>query len=79
MSSQGGSGGAYLVAFMLGAMTGAALALLWAPVTGEETRRLLGEKAREGKDRVSDTARHISAAIERGREAYRQAGQKENA
>jgi gas vesicle protein len=79
MSRQGGSGGAYLVAFVLGAVTGAALALLWAPATGEETRRLLGEKAREGKDRVSEAARNVSAAIERGRESYRQSGQKENA
>lgn len=79
MSREGRSGGAYLVAFVLGAITGAALALLWAPATGEESRRMLGEKAREGKERVSDAARSISAAIERGREAYRQAGQKENA
>ena len=79
MSRQGGSGGAYLVAFALGAVTGAALALLWAPATGEETRRLVSEKAREGKDRVSEAARTLSAAIERGREAYRQTGQKENA
>lgn len=79
MSKEGGSGGAYLVAFVLGALTGAAFALLWAPAAGEETRRRLGEKAREGKERVGDAARSISAAIERGREAYRQAGQKENA
>jgi len=79
MSRQGGSGGAFLVAFVLGAVTGAALALLWAPATGDETRRLIGEKTREGKDRVSDAARNLSAAIERGREAYRQTGTKENA
>ena len=79
MSKQGGSGGAYLVAFVLGALTGAALALLWAPATGEETRRLIGEKAREGKDRAGEAARNLSAAIERGRETYRQHSRKENA
>lgn len=78
-SKQGGSGGAYLVAFALGAVTGAALALLWAPAPGEETRRLIGEKAREGKDRVGEAARSLSAAIDRGREAYRQQSRKENA
>lgn len=79
MSTQGSSGGGYLVAFVLGAVAGAALALLWAPATGEETRRLISEKAREGKQRVGDAARNLSSAIDRGREAYRQTGRKENA
>ncbi len=41
----GGMAGTIVVAFVLGALTGAAVALLLAPATGEETRRLLGEKA----------------------------------
>jgi gas vesicle protein len=72
------------VSFVLGALTGAAVALLLAPATGEETRRILGEKAREGRDRASDAARQgreflnrqrdtFSSAIERGRDAYNQA------
>ncbi len=78
-------GGATVVmAFVLGAITGAAVALLMAPASGEETRRLLAEKAREGRERASDAARQgqefvnrqkdtLSSAIERGREAYEQA------
>jgi gas vesicle protein len=69
---------------MLGAITGAAVALLLAPATGDETRRILGEKAKEGRDRATDAARQgreflnrqretITTAIDRGREAYNQA------
>lgn len=86
---QGGAAGAIFVAFLLGAVTGAAVALLSAPASGEETRRRLGEKAREGRDRANDAARQgrdfierqretITTAIEKGRQAYRQASQKED-
>jgi gas vesicle protein len=73
-----------VVAFVLGAITGAAVALLMAPATGEETRRLLAEKAREGRDKAGDAARqgrelwnrqrdNLNQAFERGRDAYEQA------
>ena len=76
--------GTVIVAFVLGAVTGAAVALLMAPTTGDEMRRMLGEKAREGRDRATGAAQqgreflnrqrqHISSAVERGREAYEQA------
>ena len=58
--------GTVIVAFVLGAITGAAVALLMAPASGEETRRKLSERAREGKNT-------FSSALERGREAYQQA------
>jgi gas vesicle protein len=72
------------MAFVLGAIAGAAAALLMAPATGEETRRVLAEKAREGRDRANEAARQgrdfvnrqketFTSAIERGREAYEQA------
>lgn len=61
-----GAAGTVIVAFVLGAITGAAVALMMAPTTGEEMRRKLGERAREGKDT-------LSSAVERGREAYQQA------
>jgi gas vesicle protein len=76
-----GNAGAVLMAFVLGAVSGAAVALLWAPGPGEETRRLLNEKAREGRGRATDAARQsrefvsrqrdsLTTAVERGREAY---------
>jgi gas vesicle protein len=90
MSEDRGAGGV-MVAFMLGAIAGAAVALLVAPATGEETRRKLGERAREGRDKASEAARQsreflrnqregISTAFERGKEAFDQArGPKETA
>ena len=49
-----GTGGTLLVAFVLGAIAGAAVALLIAPATGRETREFLGEKTREGVRKAKD-------------------------
>ena len=49
---------------------GAAVALLFAPATGEETREYLGKKAREGKDLVKEQRENLIGAVERGREAF---------
>ncbi|MDQ3214282.1 MAG: YtxH domain-containing protein [Acidobacteriota bacterium] len=79
-----GAAGTVLLAFALGAITGAAVALLMAPTSGEEARRVLADKAREGRERANDAARQgreivnrgketLTSAIERGREAYEQA------
>lgn len=83
-SDDGTAAGTVIVAFVLGAVTGAAVALLMAPASGEETRRILGDKAREGRERAEEAARQgreflnrqrdtLNSAIERGREAYNQA------
>jgi len=80
--------GTVLFAFLLGAVSGAAVALLYAPVTGRETREYLGEKAREGRERATEAAQKgrqvlnqgretLNSAIERGREAYQQARTRE--
>jgi len=84
----GAGAGSILLAFILGAVSGAAVALLYAPATGRETREFLGEKAREGRDRANEVAQKgrqainqgretLSTAIERGREAYQQARSRE--
>ena len=69
MSSKSGSGFAY---FLAGLGIGAAVALLIAPRSGEETRELLREKAGKGRDylkehsgEVRETARKMKR---RGRE-----------
>jgi gas vesicle protein len=85
MSRDSGTGaGSVMLAFLVGAVAGAAVALLYAPATGRETRERLGEKAREGRDRANEAAARgrdamnrgretMANAIERGREAYQQA------
>ena len=55
-----------LLSFLLGALSGAALAILFAPRSGRETRDLLGEKLRETADR---SRRLGEQALEKGREA----------
>jgi gas vesicle protein len=81
--NQSGSGNVML-AFMVGAITGAAVALLFAPASGDETREYLGQKAREGRDRAREAAEQsrefyernresVATAIDRGREAFQQA------
>jgi gas vesicle protein len=61
-----GAAGNILLAFLLGAAAGAALALLYAPQSGDKTRRFLSEKAKQGREQVAE-------AVERGREAFEQA------
>ena len=60
-----------LMAFLIGGVTGAAVALLFAPRTGEETREMISEAAREGARRARDAAdrgRELGErAVERGR------------
>jgi gas vesicle protein len=90
MSDDSSSVGKILTAFVLGAGVGAAVALLFAPATGKETREFLTEKAREGREKAAEAARQgrevlarqretLSSAIERGRDAYREAREKETA
>lgn len=69
----GGSG--FAIGLLLGLLAGAALAIVSAPQSGEDTRDLLKAKARETADRARDTADDLSATltgtttelIERGR------------
>jgi gas vesicle protein len=91
MSRDDGAGaGSILLAFLLGAVSGAAVALLYAPQSGRETREYLGEKANEararaaeaaarGRDAITQGRETLTTAIERGREAYQQARARENA
>ena len=84
MARDDSAAGSVITAFVLGAITGAAVALLVAPATGEELRRTLGDKARDGAEAANEAARqgrefvnrqreNVTQAVERGREAYQQA------
>jgi len=70
---EGGSSSNTLLAFAVGALVGAAVALLYAPASGEETRRAIRRKARAGKDRLSDLRDTVESAVEHGREAFEDA------
>jgi gas vesicle protein len=59
--------GVKLAWFVAGAAIGAAVALLFAPQTGEQTRRLIGDKAKEGRDALADSGRDM---MDRGRDLY---------
>lgn len=56
--------GAFLIGFVVGGLTGAVVALLFAPQTGEETRTLLKEKSIELRDKASQTAEEALARAE---------------
>jgi len=73
-----------LVAFAIGAIAGAAIALLYAPASGDETWRRIAEKAREGREKAEALAKegreffqrqrdNVASAIDRGRESFEQA------
>jgi gas vesicle protein len=68
--------GALLVAFIAGAVAGAAVALLFAPTTGAETREYLGERFREGRDKATAAAREGHDAFNRERQNFGQAFQR---
>jgi gas vesicle protein len=82
--TSGEAAGTIILAFVLGAVTGAAVALLMAPASGEDTRRRIAERARESADRAREVAGQgrelwnkqrdtLANAVERGRDAYQQA------
>jgi gas vesicle protein len=84
MARDDGAAGNILLGFILGAVSGAALALLYAPASGRETRERLAERAEEARARAAEAAAKgrdvltqgretLTTAIERGREAYQQA------
>lgn len=86
--------------FLLGMGLGVAVGILFAPQSGEETRRMLKDRADEGADYVRRRASEfqesatdiyergrqglqrrkdtLSAAVEAGRQAYREAATSEN-
>jgi len=56
-----------VVWFMAGIAIGATVALLYAPASGEHTRRQLARKAQQGKDALADSGRDM---LDRGRDMY---------
>ena len=65
--------GAFLIGFIVGGLTGAAVSLLFAPQAGEDTRALIKDKAIELRDRASET---VEEARMRAEEAWEEAREK---
>ena len=72
--------GGYLVAFTIGALIGTGAALLYAPQSGKETRKLIADKGRalkgQAQDAIADAQNFIegkkaelAAAIKAGKDA----------
>ena len=68
--SQGIGGGTVLVAFIAGAAVGAAVALLFAPAAGTETRAYVNRRAREARDRAAQAAEQGRDMLNRQRESF---------
>lgn len=71
MSDNNGDFGAFLAGFMIGGLVGAAVALLMAPQSGEETRTLIRDKSIELKDKATETAEEARHRAEKALEEAR--------
>ena len=64
MAKNNGEG---LVWFLVGAAAGAAVALLYAPQTGDKTRRMLGRKLADGREALEEQG---SELLDKSRELF---------
>jgi len=62
---RGSNAASVILSFLIGGLAGAALATLFAPRSGRETREMLGEKLRESADKGREFKEKVSG---RGRE-----------
>ncbi len=65
--------------FLAGAVLGAAIAVLYAPKSGKDTRGLIGKKADEGRDSLAETSKELmdksKELYERGRQIAEEAAE----
>jgi gas vesicle protein len=59
--------GISLAWFLVGAAVGATVALLYAPQSGKDTRRLISKKTEQGREAIADSGKEV---LDRGRELY---------
>ena len=61
------NGGISVAWFLVGAAVGAAVAILYAPQSGRDTRRLIAKKTEEGREMLADSSKDV---IDRGKELF---------
>lgn len=71
MSDQNSDFGAFLSGFIVGGLVGAAIALLMAPQSGEETRVMIRDRSIELKDRAVEAAEDARIRAEAAAEEAR--------
>jgi gas vesicle protein len=76
MSSSDSDFGAFLAGFIVGGLVGAAVALLYAPQSGEETRTIIKEKSIELKDKAMESAEEARLRAEKALEEARARAEK---
>jgi len=68
----GFSAGTVLLSFFIGGIIGAGVALLTAPKTGQETRKLIRDFAEDARDRAEEYAGHMkeraSGFVDKGKD-----------
>lgn len=69
-----------LFTFACGAIAGAAIALMFAPARGQETREFLAQRGRRakqmGREMFDEHGERLTAVVERGRETAREFGER---
>jgi gas vesicle protein len=58
--------------FLIGAAAGAGIALLYAPSSGEETRRYIRRKTEDARETLAETGEEL---LEKGRDIYKRGAQ----
>ena len=77
MEDGGEAGSNRLAWFITGAIVGVTVAMLYAPKSGEHTRRIITEKTQQGKEAVTDAGSQVADAsrdmFDRGRKVVEDA------
>ena len=75
MSSEDGGSGGFLTGLILGALVGAAAALLWSPRSGQENRGRLAEALpglrNQGPEALEHAADEVKSRLDEGIDAFR--------
>ena len=72
------SGSSFAIGFLVGAIAGMAIGILYAPKPGKETRAMLKEKADELKEKASEVSEKArEAALEAGKRVKEKIGHEE--